>query len=380
MCLHDDKIKNIEMEENNMDEKVMKAIHRIEDLYFSANGECIVSFSGGKDSTVLLALIKMSIDSMVLPPEGIKAVFVNTGIELGATVDFVKWCKNSWYQNIEIIRPEKPFKWVLDHYGKPMKSKMKSEFLGRYHKGNRTETTMSYLVYGKNRQGKQYARTKLADRDFHMIHPDFTITASAKCCDILKKKSFKKYAKDNGVKGEITGVRTSEGGARALAYEKRASKGKKHCTFVKGGVIYKTPIYDWTDEDVDRFIEKYNVPLSRAYTEYGMERTGCMGCPFARDVDKDLKVLHDYEPNRYKASMSFLKDVYIAQNVELPFDEEYEAERKQMWNEHYYRMRNDMLKEYRPQSRLIKKYEESTIYDFITDKGDEKNANGRLHI
>ena len=55
-----------------------------------------------------------------------------------------------------------------------------------------------------------------------------------------------------------------------------------------------------------------------------------MACPFARDVDNDLKYLYFHEPNRYKASMFWLKDVYIAQNVVLPFDEDYERERERM--------------------------------------------------
>jgi len=45
-------------------------------------------------------------------------------------------------------------------------------------------------------------------------------------------------------------------------------------------------------------------------------------------VDNDLKYLYFHEPNRYKASMFWLKDVYIAQDVRLPFDEAYERERE----------------------------------------------------
>ena len=87
--------------ENALDTKILKAVHRIEDLYFQTSGNCYISFSGGKDSTVLLALTKMSIDVGVLPEDGIKAVFINTGVEMQATIDFVKWCKDSgYYKNI----------------------------------------------------------------------------------------------------------------------------------------------------------------------------------------------------------------------------------------------------------------------------------------
>ena len=122
------------------------------------------------------------------------------------------------------------------------------------------------------------------------------------------------------------------------------------------------------------------MPLSRAYTEYGMERTGCMGCPFALDIADNLRILHDYEPLRYKGAMHFLKDVYIAQNVKLPFDEEYEKERENKWETEYLEMRDEMLKKYRPDSRLLKKRKkeqdkkkQTTIDDFIElQESDDK--------
>ena len=370
-----------EVSENQLNQKVMQAIHRIEDLYFHTNGNCYVSFSGGKDSTVLLALIKMSVDVGVLPPEGIKAVFINTGVEMQATIDFVKWCKESgYYKNIEMIRPKLPYAKVISKYGKPIKSKMKAQYLGSWQKGNRSENVMSYLVYGESlKTGKQFTRTKLAAKDFHMIHPNFDIKVSNNCCKYLKKEASKDYDIENNTQGKILGLRGGEGGARQLAVIKRLHNGGKLCTYYSGKIMIKTPIIDWTDEDVDEFIETYNVPLSRAYTEYGLKRTGCYGCPFALDIADNLRILHDYEPLRYKGAMHFLKDVYIAQNVKLPFDEEYEKERETKWETEYLEMRDEMLEKYRPDSRLLKKRKkeqdkkkQTTIDDFIEDEKSEE--------
>lgn len=315
--------------ENELNLKVLQAIHRIEDLYFHTSGNCYVSFSGGKDSTVLLALIKMSIDVGVLPEEGIKAVFINTGVEMQATIDFVKWCKESgYYKNIEMIRPKEPYAKVISKYGKPMKSKMKAEYIGRWQKGNRSDNVMSYLVYGVNpNSGKSFISTKLADKDFHILHPNFNIKVSQNCCKHLKKNPAKQYDKDNNIDGKILGIRGNEGGARKLHMNKRVTHGSSICTYYNGNIMVKAPLIDWKEEDIEAFIEKYNIPLSRAYTEYHMYRTGCYGCPFAKDLEHDLKTLHDFEPNRYKGAMHFLKDVYIAQNVKLPFDKKYERER-----------------------------------------------------
>lgn len=313
----------------NLDEKVLVACHRIEDLWHETDGKCSISFSGGKDSTVLLALTKLCIDALTLPAEGIRAVFDNTGVEMGITVEFVKWCKDSgWYPNIEIIRPEKSFDWCLKTYGKPLKSKLRSEFLHRWQLGTRTESLWKNFIEGVSNKGTRARGSVLADKDMHMLSPDFPIKASPACCTVLKKRPLKKYAKENGLRGQAIGTRRAEGGARDLNAFSREARGEKICTAVSGGIIKKMPIIDWTDEDVEEFIKKYNVPLSKAYTEFGFDRTGCMGCPFGNTIAHNLSYLHDHEPNRYKASMHWLKDVYIAQNIKLPFDPEYERERE----------------------------------------------------
>lgn len=311
-----------------LDDKIRDACHRIEELYYETGGKCYVSFSGGKDSTVLLALIKMCEEICTIPENAIPAVFSNTGIELGITVDFVKWVKENWYPNVEMIRPVKSFDWVIKNEGKPIKSKMKAKDLRQYHYGKRSDALLLLLLLGKCTTGKMSAKHRFGDSDLHMLHDDFPIKPSHKCCDWMKKKPFEKYAKEKGMLGNIQGVRLDEGGARESAANTRVRSGGKLCTWIKGGVIQKAPIIDWSDEDIEEFIAKYNVPLSDAYTKYGFERTGCMACPFAKRVDNDLKYLYYHEPNRYKASMHWLKDVYIAQNVVLPFDETYERERE----------------------------------------------------
>lgn len=346
---------------NDLDIKITNAMHRIEDLYYQTSGKCYLSFSGGKDSTVILAIIKMCEEIYTLPPNAIPAVFSDTGIELGATKDFVKWVKENWYENVEIIKPKKTFSWIVKNKGKPMKSKIKSQLLSRYQKGNTSENTMLNLL-GLN--GK-LIKAKLANKDLHMLHPDFDIKVSDSCCLILKKKPFEKYNKENYIKGYILGERIAEGGIRATSASKRINEGGKICTKTKGDYIVKLPIIDWTDDDIENFINKYDVPLSKAYTEEGYERTGCFLCPFSVQVDKNLEKLYRYEPNRYKASMFWLKDVYIAQNVKLPFDEKYENERKKKWHEDYDRMRYEMLAKYRPNVAGKFNNKQTTIEDYL---------------
>lgn len=74
-----------------------------------------ISFSGGKDSTVLLDIVRKMYPS-------IKAVYVDTGLEYPEIKQFVKSL-----DNVEIIRPEMVFKDVITKYGYPMISKEVSE-------------------------------------------------------------------------------------------------------------------------------------------------------------------------------------------------------------------------------------------------------------
>lgn len=73
-----------------------------------------VSFSGGKDSTVLLDLVRQDYN--------VKAVFFDTGLEYPEIREFVKG-----YENVDWIKPKMNFREVITKYGYPMISKEVSE-------------------------------------------------------------------------------------------------------------------------------------------------------------------------------------------------------------------------------------------------------------
>lgn len=221
------------------EQRMTDAQHRIEDLYARTNGKCYVSFSGGKDSTVLLALIKQCQELGTVGD--IPAVFSNTGIELGVTVEFINWVKENWYPNVVMIRPEKSFEWVLREKGKPIRSKAKSEFLNRYRR-NPTENTMRCLIAGVSKEGKPAIRTRLADRDMHMVHSGFGIQASSACCDFLKKKPMSGYEKSHGMNGCLTGIRMDEGGHQESACSGQA-KGRRPVHYAEGRDALQVPCH-----------------------------------------------------------------------------------------------------------------------------------------
>ena len=75
----------------------------------------VVSFSGGKDSTVLLHLVREEYP-------GVRAVFSNTGLEYPEIQRFVKS-----FDNVDIITPAMRFDTVLSTYGYPLISKEVAE-------------------------------------------------------------------------------------------------------------------------------------------------------------------------------------------------------------------------------------------------------------
>ena len=63
-------------------------------------------------------------------------------------------------------------------------------------------------------------------------------------------------------------------------------------------------------KDKKEYEEYYGVIHSKCYTEYGLKRTGCCGCPFGRDFEDELRVIQEYEPKLYKAVTNIFNDSY----------------------------------------------------------------------
>lgn len=301
-----------------LDLAVEEAIQRIKTAYTKTGGKIYLSFSGGKDSTILAELIKMA--GLPTPPA---FVFVNTGIELRATLDFVN--KYS-YTNKVILKPRKPFGKVLKEYGVPAISKVKSECLYTYqkHKDNPLDfARCRQLINGEIEKGgkPQGKRSQVCLKydHFHFLSPDLDYKIANKCCLYLKKYPFEDYTKKQGMLGTFTGIRVAEGGVRSMKYNSCTSFRK----VADVDILMSMPIYDWTDELCDSFIEKYQVELSKAYTEYKCTRTGCAGCPFSKNIREDLKVLYTFEPLMYKACMKWMGKVYQDQGVVCDWDSEY---------------------------------------------------------
>lgn len=96
-----------------------------------------ISFSGGKDSTVLSKLIDVA-----LPNNNIPRVFIDTGIEFEYIREFVNKLAET-DKRFVIVKPSKPIKHVLEKYGYPFKSKQHSHNVNIYQ--NNKEITDSII-------------------------------------------------------------------------------------------------------------------------------------------------------------------------------------------------------------------------------------------
>lgn len=115
--------------------EMIKTINEKYDLENNA----YISFSGGKDSTILHYLIDMA-----LPDNKIPRVFINTGVEYSDVIKYVNDLKSK-DERIVIIKPNKNIKDTLEKYGYPMKSKQHSHNLSIYQHSGMTKTIRKYL-------------------------------------------------------------------------------------------------------------------------------------------------------------------------------------------------------------------------------------------
>ena len=110
-------------------------------------------------------------------------------------------------------------------------------------------------------------------------------------------KSGKKYDLD------CIGVRQAEGGVRASAYQTCFDED------VDGTDRFR-PIWWLRDSDKEEYCKHYSVVHSKCYTEYGMKRTGCCGCPFSKSFEEELEIMRRYEPQLYKAATNIFGKSY----------------------------------------------------------------------
>lgn len=270
-----------------LEQKIDHAVATVENYIAKTGKTPYVSFSGGKDSTVLLDLVRRFVDS------SIKGVFCNTGNEFPEIVRFVRST-----HNVIIIRPNLSVRKVLSTYGFPLISKEQAHGI-RQARTTKSKKLLNIRLHGTDKN-KGYISGKIADKWQPLIYAPFTI--SELCCDYLKKKPFKLYQKETG-EVPIIGTMATESEVRKQQYVRRGG-----CNSFREGHLGSYPLSIWTDADIWGYLRKFNVPYCELYDK-GANRTGCMFCGFGAHLEKPTSsrfaVLHRLHPNAYKAFMNY---------------------------------------------------------------------------
>lgn len=240
-----------------------------------------ISYSGGKDSTVLSHIAKS------IYPD-ILHIFANTTNEYPETLQHIKWEREENHTNIITVIPKDihgelwTFKKVVEHYGYPMYSKRVSNAIRTYQHALTDQTRNNSLEY-INRNFKKYNKYK-------------ELPISDKCCDKLKKEPLKRKARELGLKCAMLGILASE------SYQREKDWLEYGCNvFYVRNDNQSKPLSFWTDEDILEYIEKFSVRIPKLYN-MGYSRNGCMYCGFGVHLEKPGK-------NRYQ----LLKESHPAQ-------------------------------------------------------------------
>ena len=270
--------------------KIQMSQRRIKEFYEHFGGKVYVSFSGGKDSTVLLHLVRS------LYPD-VPAVFIDTGLEYPEVKEFVKSTENTI-----ILKPEITFNKVIEKYGYPVISKEVAKFIEENRKNPNGYTAKKFNPdsdYVK-RYGTRYCLAKwnkLKNSD---------IKISAQCCDVMKKRPAKKYEKESGLKPFIATM-AAESNLRKQEYI------KKGCNSFESKRPASTPLGFWTEQDIMQYLVKFNIAYCKVYGEIIQDkngkysttkakRTGCMFCMFGVHREKSpnkFELMKETHPKLY---------------------------------------------------------------------------------
>jgi 3'-phosphoadenosine 5'-phosphosulfate sulfotransferase (PAPS reductase)/FAD synthetase len=287
---------------------------RIRAWYEHWDGQVYVSFSGGKDSTVL----KHIVDGMY---SDVPAVFVNTGLEYPEIQQFVRDIKAGKYEcfnsDIEILRPEMRFDEVIKKYGYPVISKEVSQTVSEARKNVQTGkyTYRVEKLNGTALDKNGNLSTYNIPQYKYLLDAPFNI--SDKCCNVMKKSPSKIYEKVTSRKPFI-GTMANESRLRKTNWIRHG------CNAFNQKRPTSQPLSFWTEQDIYHYIKKYNVPYCSVYSDIviddcsndtidgqinmidflgcydkddrlkttGCDRTGCIFCMFGCHLEKD--------PNRFQ--------------------------------------------------------------------------------
>lgn len=200
-------------------------------VYTSKTDLFVVSFSGGKDSQVILDLV-----TRVVPSEDLVVIYSDTGYELPTSLDLYDKVRNYY----EIKYPDLRFYTAKNHQP---------------------------LMYYWDNMGAPSRMLRW-------------------CCSVMKSAPLSRALKEIVGKGKqpsavlFDGVRAEESASRSN--RSRVGKNVKH-----NNVINVSPILDWNSAEIYLYLLIHDLPFNEAYRK-GFSRVGCVICPYSSKWSENL--------------------------------------------------------------------------------------------
>lgn len=277
-----------QMQSIPLEMKIKMTKTRIRAWYEYWGGDVYVSFSGGKDSTVLLHIVRE------MYPD-IPAVFIDTGLEYPEIREFVKS-----FDNVEIIHPEKTFFQVVSEYGYPVISKDVAIKICYARKGSEWAVK---ALNGLDKNGIKKECKQRYKKYKSLVNAPFLV--SSYCCSVMKKSPAHKYETKTGRKPMIATM-TEESSLRQNSWLKNG------CNAFDVDRPASYPLSFWVQQDILQYLKRLNVQYCSVYGDIveqdnqlklfesdserlittGCDRTGCMFCMFG--------IMSDKTPNRFQ--------------------------------------------------------------------------------
>ena len=303
-------------------------------------GGVFVSFSGGKDSTVLLDIVRKNYPN-------IKAVFFDTGLEYPEIRDFVKT-----FDNVEWVKPKKTFKEIILKWGYPFISKEVSGALDGamklaqkiteeehldpnsgdyfYKLGQSCEKRglgsggsvlrLAKLLGILTKDGKIKADINYFDERSNYSYEKYRFMLNSPyrfsnyCCQVMKKSPSHIYSTKSG-QVPITAQMACESQQRTQTWMKQG------CNAFDIEHPISNPMSFWTEQDILHYIKDNNLKICSLYgnlcekedgTLYydGLQRTGCMFCGFGchKKQDERFVIMKKTHPKVYEYIMKPIEE------------------------------------------------------------------------
>jgi 3'-phosphoadenosine 5'-phosphosulfate sulfotransferase (PAPS reductase)/FAD synthetase len=258
------------LDKRPLEEKINYSIELIHQaLHISKNPT--ISWSGGKDSTVVLHLVRQRNPKIPI-------IFADLDCLFPETRDYVLRMSKEWKLNLHFVKSkEYNFKTLTEKYGFPLFSKNIASNVERaVRTGNLREQLSSFekfLVLNHAR-----ISTKCSQ---YLLEKPCKVKEAELCCDL-----------------KFVGLRALESRARVRLWADYGDLYSVKHYYGKHKPIYKcNPISTWSSNDIWEYHRDNNIPICDIYRN-GYERNGCWTCGMAIR-NGQLNRLKNYNPALY---------------------------------------------------------------------------------